>query len=130
MDHSVRGMTLIEIMVAVAVLTIALVALLTATPVATKTTSDAEEHEIARRAIEVKIAEIREKGLGDLGTTIENPFDVEGLTRVQDDTMCGIVTLGDFADGLSGAREITVGVSWRGIDKADRQIEVATYVAP
>jgi type II secretory pathway pseudopilin PulG len=130
-------MTLIEIMIAVAVLAIAIVGLLTAMPVATQATRDAEEHEVARHEIQNMIANIRgaaqtgggwDSWIGSEAADGETgyDFDVEDLEIVQEDVKCGLVK-GD--DGEDGTRKVTVSVNWRGIDGAEREVVVTTLVA-
>ena len=125
MNRSARGMSLIEVMIAVAVLAIAIVGLLTAMPVATQATRDAEEHETARHAIEEKIAEIRDAGVANASSFDAQAFTVDGLTKVNDQTECGSVTV---AAGPDGTEEVSVLILWRGIDKQNRQVEVTTLV--
>jgi len=124
MDRSARGMTLIEVMIAVAVLAVAIVGLLTAMPVATQATRDADEVDIARHAIEDMMADIRDAGASGAGS-FGGPFDVEGLKRVNDTTPCGTVTV---TAGPYDTQKVSVLVLWRGIDKENRQIEVVTLV--
>ena len=124
MNRSARGMSLIEVMIAVAVLAVAIVGLLTAMPVATQATKDAEQHETARHAIERKIAEIRAAGAAQ-ASTFNGPFTVDGLKKISDDIECGSVTV---TPGPDGTEEVNVLVLWRGIDKENRQVEVTTLV--
>jgi type II secretory pathway pseudopilin PulG len=127
-------MTLIEIMIAVAVLAIAIVGLLTAMPVATQATRDAEQNEVARHAIENQIALIR--GAGDTWEDWQHhaaadgeaghPFPVDELENVLEGVACGLVS-GQAGEDLT--RRVTVSVNWRGIDGAEREVVVTTLVA-
>jgi len=125
MNRSARGMSLIEVMIAVAVLAIAIVGLLTAMPVATKATRDAEQHETARHAIEEKIAEIRAAGVANASSFDAQVFAVDGLKKINDGTECGSVAV---TPGPDGTEQVSVLVLWRGIDKQNRQVEVTTLV--
>jgi len=125
MNRSARGMSLIEVMIAVAVLAIAIVGLLTAMPVATQATRDAEQYEVARHAVERKIAEIRAAGVANASSFDAQVFTVDDLKKVNDDTECGSVTV---TAGPDGTQEVSVLVLWRGIDKQNRQLEVRTLV--
>lgn len=125
MDRSAPGMTLIEIMIAVSVLAIAILGLLTAMPVATQATRDATEHELARHAIEEKIAEIRALGwanVDDLNGTTEV---VEGLKLISEEEDNMSVTIGV---GPDGTKEVSVLVRWRGLDKTPRRVEITTLI--
>jgi prepilin-type N-terminal cleavage/methylation domain-containing protein len=125
MNGSAKGMTLIEIMIAVSVLAVAILGLLTAMPVATQATRDADEHEVARRAIEGKIAEIRAAGLAQVDTFSGTTEPVAGLKKIDAGTECLSVTV---VDGPDGTRQVSVVVRWLGLDKVDRQVEVVTLV--
>ena len=135
MDRSVRGMSLIEVMIAVAVLTIALLSLLTAMPVATKLTRDSEQHEIARHAIEVQLADIRAADGWNSWTNQTNHADADGVAgwsfNVEELPRIDVAVDGGLVKGEAGAdgtRQVTVSVNWRGIDKANREVVVTTLV--
>ena len=128
MDRSVRGMSLIEVMIAVAVLTIALVSLLTAMPVATKLTRDSEQNEIARHSVEMKIAEIRAAGAAQADSFNGQAFAVDELTKVDGAAECGVVEIDSGGAGPDGTKDVRVRVEWRGVDGAVRRVEVRTLV--
>jgi prepilin-type N-terminal cleavage/methylation domain-containing protein len=125
MDRAAPGMTLIEIMIAVSVLAIAMLGLLTAMPVATQATRDAEEHEIARHAIEEKIAEIRAAGWAKTDAFDGTVEAVTGLKQYGNDAECLAVTI---AVGPDGTKAVNVIVRWRGLDKVARQVAITTLV--
>ncbi len=132
MNRSANGMSLIEVMIAISVLAIAILGLLTAMPVATQATRDAEQHEVARHAIEIYFTEIRAAGTWDSWAGSADAdgvaglrFDVPDLDRVEEDVECGLIK-GD--DGVENTRRVTVSVNWRGIDRAEREVVVTTLV--
>ena len=132
MNRSANGMSLIEVMIAISVLAIAILGLLTAMPVATQATRDAEQHEVARHAIEMYITDVRAAGAWDSWEGSADAdgangwrFDVPELERVEEDVECGLVR---GTTDVDNTRQVTVSVNWRGIDKAEREVVITTLV--
>ena len=116
------GVTLIEVMIALSVLSIAIMSLLTLLPTATKLINDSNEYEIARHAAEVQIAKIRAAGAAADAT-----FAVPGLTPVAgatDDEIGSVIVTG----GPDGTNEVQVLVKWTGTDKVDKRFVIVTLL--
>ena len=138
MSSAQRGMTLIEVMMALSVLAIGIMGLLTLIPTTTRLINDSNEYETARHAAEMKIAEIRAKG--DAGSFHETTFAVDGLDLGVDFvvigvwTECGWVTVNALRDGVTpdvgpdGTNTVRVFVRWMGAGKVDKEISVVTLV--
>ena len=69
--------------------------------------------------------EIRAAGAPHASSSDAQAFAVDGLTKINDETECGSVTV---TAGPDGTQEVSVLVLWRGIDKQNRQVEVTTLV--
>ncbi len=122
MRSAERGMTLIEVMMALSVIVVAIMGVLGLIPATMKLINDSNEHEIARCAAETEIAKIRAAGVAVDGTTT---FPVGGLTPIAVGADCGEVIV---SGGPDGTKELVVSVSWRGMDKIDKGIEIRTLV--
>lgn len=138
MDSAERGMTLIEIMIAVSILSVAIMASLLATVQGTQMVQRSREEVIALQAAERRMVELRALSFSEIqqlpsfddfvpfvqsgaGLTLEPHVGAEGELPV------GTVTIAP--DG--GLMSVTVTIQWRGDTPAHpREISVATKVGP
>ena len=139
MRSAERGMTLIEVMMALSVIVTAIMSLLTLIPATMRLINDSNEYEIARCEIEMKIAEIR--AVGPPADLSAESFSVDGLTKPADTTECGSVTYVQgglpVPDGTAlpvgeivpvGTDLVQVRIDWRGMDKIHKHIMISTLI--
>lgn len=138
MDSAERGMTLIEIMISVSILSVAMLASLMAVVQGTQMVQRSREENIALQMAERRMAELQAlsfSGIQQLPAFDEfvpsvqsgAGFTLEPHVGTEGELPMGTVTITQ----AGGLMSVTVTVQWRGDTPAHpRQISVATKVAP
>jgi len=145
--RSDAGMTLIELIVAASIISIAIMTLLTVIPTSDRLSVIAAEEDVARNAIQREIAEIRafardaHNDLEAVKTTYNaQSFAVEGLfwdsngskTRDEGDSLPGYVTVADW-DGAEAGETVllvTVQVVWHSASgTGQHQLQMRSLIA-
>ncbi len=138
-----KGVTLLEVMIAVALLAVVMISVLLVVPTAMGLTGLADEDEIARNAADRALARIRAKVAG--GTSPTDPsitgwtFTVDGLTApTSGGGVHGTVTVSDGPDGAaSPVKEVIVQIDWTsswrsrtGAEGRDGRVVLTTLMGP
>lgn len=117
--RSERGTTLIEVMVALAIASIALVSFITLVISSMDLEDNARKITQATLAADDKLKEVELKGYPDVGKT-------EGLVSDQDPSgFSYVLTVTDFSL-IQGVRQIDAEVFW---DKKQRSVKLTTFMA-
>ncbi len=124
--RSERGVTFVEVMVAILLVGVAATMYFQSFPVALRTRQTADYKKVATNAAQQKLEEIRDeaRSVGGFYKISDQSFTVDGLV---DGT--GTVTVQDAVSGSSELKKVTVVVTWGGAGNSGGSVRVQTLIS-
>lgn len=125
--RSLRGLTIIETIIAVTLFTVALVAIMGLYPVSSRAARQAQGQLLATHLAERELELTRSMDFDAVASRNEN-YQLEIELNGVKNTLEFEVSV-DVSEVRPGLKEVKAEVSWLGIDSYNKKLELETYVA-
>ena len=119
MRGRIAGFTLLEVMVALSVISIAVMGLMMLIPKTGRMSVVSAEYETARNAASGHMSMLKQEGISGVWDWHKKPFAIPGLKEPEAGVLPGMTIVEEGPDGPDGPVLVTITVSWRIGDTQD-----------